>query len=107
MIEKYNLDKLVKVECKDFNKSLRYYYQKEIIFLGITIKKEGIYDDLYHNYFGFNPPQYYTLIDNAIYNNPEVTLYYQGNYFKTYYFDSYIEAKKFADDITQLGRWQG
>lgn len=104
-MEKYNLDKLVKVECSDFYESVYYSYQKEKKFLGITIRKEGIYDELFENYIGFDLPQYHTLIDNEVYNNPEVILYYQGNYSKTYYFDSYDEAKKFADDITKLGRW--
>jgi hypothetical protein len=105
-MEKYNLDKLVKVECNDFYISRRYDYQNEIKFLGITISKEGIYDNLYHKYLGFDPPQYYTLKDKEIYNNPEVILHYQGNYSKTYYFDSYNEAKNFSDKITELGRWQ-
>lgn len=36
----------------------------------------------------------------------KVTLYYQGNYSKTYHFDSYNEAKNFSDKITELGKWQ-
>lgn len=106
-MEKYNLDKLVKVECKDFYPTDRYYYLKEIKFLGIIIRKEGIYEIFIKTkYLGFNVPKFYTLINDEVYNNPEVILYYQGNYSKTYYFDTYDEAKKFADKVTELGRWQ-
>jgi hypothetical protein len=105
-MKKYNLDKLVKVECNNFYYSMRYSYQKKIKFLGITIKKEGIYDDLFREYLGFDPPKNHSLIDNVVYNNPDVTLYYQGNYSKTYHFDSYNEAKNFSDKITEIGRWQ-
>ena len=105
-MNKYNLDKLIKVECHDFYPSKWYSYKKERKFLGIVWRKEGIYSNHWHDYLGFEVPEYRTLKNNLIYENPEVLLHYQGGYSKTYYFHSFIDAKKFADEITSVGRWQ-
>lgn len=105
-MNKYNLDKLVKVECNDFYPAKWYRYEKEKKFLGIIIQKEGIYMEIWNYYLGFEVPKYHTLKNGVVYENPEVILHYQADHSKSYYFNSFDEAKKFADEITALGRWQ-
>lgn len=104
-MNKYNLDKLVKVECNDFYPARRYRYEKEKKFLGFVTKKEGIYKEIWDNYLGLEVPKNHTLKNGVIYENPEVILHYQADHSKAYYFNSFEEAKKFADEITALGRW--
>ncbi len=100
---KYNLDKLIKVECNDFKPSMWYSFEKKKTFLGFVIQNDGVYT--------FNTktelPVNHILKDNTVYEIPEVILYYQGDYSEIYYFNSYDEAKKFADEITNVGRWYG
>lgn len=105
-MEKYNLDKLVKVECNDSYESIRYYYQDQIKFLGIVIRKEGFYENLYGGYMGLKIPNNHTFKNGIVYEKPEVILHYQDSHSKVYYFNSFDEAQKFADDITSLGKWQ-
>ena len=105
-MNKYNLDKLVKVECNDFYPTRWYRYEKEKKFLGFVTQKEGIYEEIWDNYLGLEVPKNHTLIDGVVYKNPEVILHYQADHSKSYYFNSFKEAKKFADEITAHGRWQ-
>lgn len=106
-MNKYNLDKLVKVECNDFHYTMWYKYKKEKKFLGFVTQKEGIYEEVWgSNYLGLEVPKNHILKDGKIYENPEVILYFQNNHSKVYYFNSFDEAKKFADKITAQGRWQ-
>jgi hypothetical protein len=103
---KYNLDKLIKIEYNDFKPSMRYSFKKKKTFLGFVIQKDGVYDA-----FGFNIelpviPVNHILKDNTVYEIPEVILYYQGDYSEIYYFNSYDEAKKFADKIEhKINKW--
>lgn len=107
-MNKYNLDKLVKVECNDFYPARRYNYEKEKRFLGFVTRKEGIYKNLWGDFYflGLDVPKNHTLKDGSLYENPEVILHYQAGHSKTYYFNSFDDAKKFADEITAIGRWQ-
>lgn len=105
-MNKYNLDKLVKVECNDFYPATWYRYEKQKKFLGIVTQKEGIYKEILDTYLGFEVPKNHTFKNGIIYENPEVILHYQAGHSKVYYFNSFDEAKKFAAEITALGRWQ-
>lgn len=105
-MEKYNLDKLVKVECNDFYPARWYRYEKEKKFLGIVIRKEGFYEKIWDEYLGLEVPKNHTLKNGIVYEKPEVILHYQDSHSKVYYFNSFDEAQKFADDITALGKWQ-
>lgn len=105
-MNKYNLDKLVKVECNDFKFAQWYIYKKKITFLGITIQEEGVYHKLFERYTGRAEMMNHTVKDGEIYENPEVVLHYQANHSKRYFFDSFEKAKEFADQITNTGRWQ-
>jgi hypothetical protein len=105
-MNKYNLDKLVKVECNDFYPARWYRYEKEKKFFGFVTQKAGIYKEVWDNYLGLEVPKNHTLKNGVVYENPEVILHYQADHSKVYYFNSFDEAKKFADEITALGRWQ-
>ena len=105
-MNKYNLDKLVKIECNDFYPSNWYRFEKEKKRFGIVTVKEGIYHEPWDNYLGFKVPETHTLINGIVYENPEVILHYQAGHSKVYYFNSFDEAKKFTDEITEKsGRW--
>ncbi len=108
-MEKYNLEKLVKIECNDFAKSKWYKYKRSRKLFGIVIQKEGIYFAIYElsdTYLGLKVPKNHTLKNGVVYENPEVILYYQADISKVYYFNSLDEAKKFVDEITAIGSWQ-
>lgn len=103
---KYNLDKLVKVECNDFYPARWYTYEKEEKFWKFITQREGIYKNIFGTYLGLEVPANHTLRNGVVYENPEVILHYQADHSKAYYFNSYEEAKKFADEITEFGKWQ-
>ena len=105
-MNRYNLDKLVKVECNDFCPSIWYRYEKEKKFFGFVTQKEGIYTEVWNNYLGLEVPKNHTLKNGVVYENPEVILHYEAGHSKVYYFNSFEKAKKFADEVTTLGRWQ-
>lgn len=105
-MEKYNLDKLIKVSCEDFYRSRWFYYKKEKKLLGFVTIKEGVYSVVHDIYLGTEPPENCTIINYIIYENPEVTLYYQDNISKKYYFKSYNEAKNFVNEVTKSGNWK-
>lgn len=104
-IERYNLDKLVKIECNDFLLSRYYSYQEKVSFLGITISKEGVYDDVSNTYLPDGVPEYHTLKDGVIYCNPSVLLIFQDGNELNISFSTFDEAKLYADDITSRGNW--
>jgi len=105
-MNKYNLDKLVKVECNDFYPSNWVTYKNEKKIFGFIVQKRGFYDTLFHDYLGTEIPKNHTLKDGVVYENPEVVLHYEAKHSKAYFFNTYNEAKKFADEITAQGRWQ-
>lgn len=104
-MDKYNLDKLVKVECNNFKLARFYRYEKEKKFLGFVIQKEGVYVEISNKYVGLEAPKNHTVKNGMIFENPEVILHYQDGHSKAYYFNSLEEAEKFSDEITTLGRW--
>ncbi|MBU3661204.1 MAG: hypothetical protein FGM14_15130, partial [Flavobacteriales bacterium] len=83
-MNKYNLDKLVKVECNNFYPARWYSYEKEKKFLGFVIQKEGIYKKVLGNYLGLEVPKNHTLKNGVLYENPEVILHYQADHSKAY-----------------------
>jgi hypothetical protein len=101
-MEKFNLDKLIKIECKDFCESYFYTYKPEKKFLNFIIQKEGIYRQLFSKYEGLIAPENHTIKNGIIYRNPKVILYYQNDFSKTYYFNSFNEANEFYEKIAHL-----
>lgn len=102
---KYNLDKLVKIHYHDFMPAYWYSYKKEKRFFGIVIQKCGIYENILGDYIGFDIPENHTLEGFVIYENPKVILSYENDEDVVYYFENFMDAKKFADKISNNGRW--
>lgn len=103
-MEKYNTDKLIKVVTNGLIESYWYTYLEEYKILGIVIHKEGFYTT-FPNKYKKECPKNHILKDGIVYETSEVILCYQGDYSKTYYFDSYEEAKTFSRGITNNRKW--
>lgn len=100
----YNLEKLIKINLIESYKSTRYCYKTKKTFLGLTIRKEGFYYDLFREYYDECPEDYF-LQDGIVYTKPECTLYYQNNITKTYVFDTLFEAETFRNHIIAGGNF--
>lgn len=100
---KYNLDKIVKITVCDFFPARYFTYNKEVKFLGVIIKKSGIYDFI--GYFAGYIPENHTLKENVLYENPEVEIWFQDKSRMKFYFNSFEEAKRFEEKITKTGNW--
>lgn len=101
---KYNLDKLVKVVVSNITPSTWYSYRKGRKFLGIIFENEGVYGFL-NGFIGLEAPENHIIKDCTIYKKPSVCLHYQADHSKTYYFDTYQEAKNFASELTNDRKW--
>jgi hypothetical protein len=102
---KYNTDKLIKVECHDFTQSLHYSYLKEKKSFWGSTKKEGVYHNIFDYYMEPEELEYYTIKDGKVFENPVVILHYQNDISKSYYFDDFESAKRFADNLTNDRKW--
>lgn len=102
---KYNLDKLVKVRCINHRVSDDWYYRKERKRWWGYTDKEGIYCGWTGDYIGLTPPINHIMTSSTVYIKPRVILNYEGDIAKVYYFESYEEAKKFADELTVGKNW--
>ena len=106
---KYNLDKLVKVRCINYQLSDDYRYRLRCDswwgrFCG-KADKEGIYCMWTGDYIGLIPPINHIATSSTVYVKPRVILNYEGDIAKVYYFESYEEAKKFANELTAGKNW--
>lgn len=104
-MEKYNLEKLVKVVVNDYCVARMFVYKTKETFLGITTQKEGVYDRFWRNFLSKEIPEYHVLKNGIIYEKPEVVLIFQSGVKKYEFFDTYESAKKYADEITKKGFW--
>jgi len=104
-MEKYNLDKLVKVVVNDIYESRWYVFRTEKRFWGRITRKEGFYNWLNDGYIGMTAPKNHVIIDGKLYEKPEVVLCFQADYKKTIIFDTYQEAKDFAVNLTNDRKW--
>jgi hypothetical protein len=104
-MEKYNLDKLVRVKVNDFYKSKWFVFQEEKK-CWFNKQKRGFYQDCIGlTYISEACPLNHTLKNGIVYENPEVILSYEGGISKTYFFETLDEAKKFASQFSVEGRW--
>lgn len=99
-MEKYNLDKLIKVVINDKYHARWFSYKKEKRFLWFRTRKEGFYEWVWDEFVGVDVPKNHFMKDGVLYEKPEVVLCYQNDYTKTYYFDTYLEAQTFASNLT-------
>ncbi len=105
--EYHNLDKLIKVKVCDFYLSNFYKYKKErkytILYGLITIRfNEGVYR-FDGNYIGYLPENH-VIIDDKVYEKPELRMIFENDIEKTVYFDTFEDAIKAGEDITILRR---
>jgi hypothetical protein len=99
----YNLEKLIRVKVRDAEEAYWYTHKKEVKFLGIILRKEGIY-----NAFGNRVkecPETHFIKDDIVYEKPRVRLTFVNDYVKEYHFDTFEEAKAYRDRITYNGHW--
>lgn len=106
-MDKFNLDKLVRVRVNDFYPSCwfvyltfkpkKYFWQTEI--------KEGVYREFIDAEYVGDTPKNHTLKDGIVYENPEVIMFFQGGVETKKYFDTLEEAKTFATEITKGKNW--
>lgn len=104
-MEKYNLEKLVKVSVRNFKRSVWYYYRKKNELFGISFRKEGFYRQIWSDFVSLEVPKNHIFKDGIVYEKPQVTLHYQSDYSKTYVFDTYNEALSFAGNLTNDRKW--
>lgn len=105
-MEKYNLEKLVSVKVYDFYRSNQYVYleyRPRTFWMGE--QEAGIYHKIFDYPLGNDVPVGHVLIDKVVYEKPAVKLCFQGGVKLTKVFDSYEEAKSFANIITQGRHW--
>ena len=104
-IDKYNLERLVKIEVRDFTINSWYRYKKEIKFLWFITTYEGYYGFL-NTYLGVLPPTNTVLIDGRVMNLPRCTLYFNEDHEYTKTFKTYDEAKLFGNRYSEkYGKW--
>lgn len=106
-MNKFNLEKLVKVKVNDFYPSKWYYYfkHKPKKYFWQTERKEGVYLDMIELSYIGEMPETHILKNGLIYELPEVVMYFQNDIETKKYFDSLEEAQAFAESITQGKNW--
>lgn len=104
-MDRFNLDKLIKVVVNDFYASNWYYFKKEKKFLGIVFRKKGFYTYIWDRYIGMQAPKNHVIINDVMFEKPDVVLCFQDDHKKTLYFNSLEDAKRFASDLTNDRKW--
>lgn len=89
----------------------RYRIREEKKIMGFCYQEAGIYEEKscgfehVSSYIGDKVPENYFVKEGNIYEKSEVVLHYQCDHNKTYYFDTYEEAKKFTRKLTSIGNF--
>lgn len=102
---KYNLDKLIRVKLCGFTPHSWYQWLDEKKFLGLTIRRAGVYDKFGHYYEGIDALENCVIKDGEVFEKPCVILTYVSEIQKVYYFGSFEEADEFANKITSSIKW--
>ena len=115
MIERYNLEKLIKVNNRGFLEEKRLVYleskeeKKWLLFTVQEERKGGYYqclsDGYITYYYGEALPKENILLDGKIYEKPMVELIYEGGISKEYYFETEKEADYFYNKLTYTNNW--
>jgi len=107
-MNKYNLDKLVKVRVYDFHPSTSYIFMKEkkAKYFWQDSCEEGVYKSFGGLVSkGIKTPENHVIKDGIVFEKPEVTMYLQGGISTTKYFETLIESEEFANSITTGKNW--
>ena len=106
-MNKYNLDKLVKVKVSDFYPCIWYRYFEEVkkkYFWSEHIKA-GVYNVFLGNTYVGKAPSYCVVKEGNVYEKPKVTLNFDSDVETIKYFDTLDEAKTFSDELTKGKNW--
>lgn len=104
--EKYNVAQIVKISSSRMVLDSSYVFKKQIKFLGIVIRNEGIYDRDSLCYVKM--PANHVMLDGAIYRLPFVKTIYNGGIISKKYFPTNEQADAYLKDITtSYGKWIG
>jgi hypothetical protein len=91
-----NQNTIEKIILTDFEPSSWYVYKKEIKFLGIIFREKGIYNCLGHKV----EPSYCVVNNDIAMEQPCVTIRFCSKREENHYFETFQEAKKFYDTIS-------
>lgn len=107
-MNKYNLDKLVKVTVSDLyhSKWYRFIKEKQAKYFWQDSYKQGFYVACVGlNFKGSEPPKGHIFKDGVVFEKPHVTMYLQGGVETRKYFDTLNQAQDFASEITIGKNW--
>lgn len=93
-----NIDQIVSITVIENKLSWFYSWEKSSKLLGITTKKEGVYD-IFGNWIGQEIPEKHFLINGNICERPQVILKLSNGETLTSYFNTIEEANEFVDKI--------
>ena len=105
-MEKYNLNKLVKIEVLKRVESWMYKYKK---YKKNTFFQPGVQEGFYRDFFGskyinIDEVKSIVVIDFKVYIKDRVVLYFESGIKHTLYFDSYKNADTYAHTIEKKSR---
>lgn len=105
-MKNYNADTIVDIATFDSVESEYYTYKKEKRFLGIRIRKEGIYSNCLNFRYDVNDcPEGYKLVDGVVYTKPECRINFVDRSSVSFYFNNYAEAVKYKHQIISKGNY--
>jgi hypothetical protein len=99
----YRKDMIVKVELHLTVESQNYCYHPGRKFLGITLKKPGVYDNIWNKLKDIRDLPHHILLGDIVLRKPHVTCYFQGDQKFTKWFESDSEARKWAHNTYLKG----
>jgi hypothetical protein len=105
-MQKYNLNRLVKIEVLKKGESRMYVYKRH---QKKTWFKEEVQEGVYRDFFGLkyidvDAVNSIVLIDFKVYIKDRVVLYFESGIEHTLYFDSYRNADMYAHTIERKSR---
>ena len=105
-MNKYNLDKLIKIEYRDVRKSDWYIYKNEKKLLGFVIRKAGYYVEGYGSLLYQEDLDNYFLGENGeVFEYPNVVLRFQEGHKQVRHFFTFEDCLNFVNIITSKGGW--
>jgi len=85
------------ISVLDLTLSKLYVYKKEIKIFGFLLRKAGIYNRFHNEYVDIVNMDDIILFNGDVYIKPRCIILLDDRKFHTVYFDSYKDAKEFAD----------
>ena len=106
-MNKYNLDKLIKIEYQDVTKSIWYDYKNEKKIFGFVIRKAGFRKAGYYGLYSYKEylDGHFLGKGSEVFEHPKAVLHFQEGYKQVRYFYTYEKCVNFVNIITSKGRW--